>query len=232
MFDNHIRAEIFMRWLVNETEFSNLTSDHEVLESLHGVPKVFRMPDDRIVKLFNTRRHPSSQWLYPCSVRFCRNARRLRQLEFCAPVVQRVFYRLHTRQHGVVYQMLPGTNFLGRAPNATLRKRLAQFVAELHAKGVYFRALHMGNIIAMPNSRLGLIDIDNTKFFGAPLSASHRARNFRQLFRSNRLARTFSNNDIDTFILDYIQATQSLDTTYSDLADVITRSIPQLSRQA
>lgn len=220
-----------MSWLVNEREFEQLTLNHQILESTHGVAKVFKTSDLRIIKLFANRRHPSSQWLYPCSFRFRRNALRLRQLGFQTPEVSRVFYRQQSRQHGVEYPMLPGTNLEGCQTDAELVKRLAIFVAKLHARGVLFRALHLGNIIDMPNARFGLIDVDNTQFFVGPLSPSQRARNFRHLFRPARLGDAFTDDDINEFVQIYIHATQQLDESYQNLANSITCAIPQLRRE-
>ncbi len=71
----------------------------------------------------------------------------------------------------------------GQAPDR-LRARLGQFVARLHESGVYFRSLHLGNIVLTPGNTLGLIDIADLRAGGRPLSRRRRWRNFRHLMRN------------------------------------------------
>src|SRR5690606_35574721 len=61
--------------------------------------------------------------------------------------------------------------------------RLAEFITHLHECGVYFRSLHMGNIVLTPDNQLGLIDISDMRCLGRPLSRRMRDRNYRHLLR-------------------------------------------------
>jgi len=62
---------------------------------------------------------------------------------------------------------------------------LAQFIAQLHEHGIYFRSLHPGNVVLQPDGTFGLIDILDCSFrwFGRPLNRWQRERNFRHFFR-------------------------------------------------
>ena len=48
---------------------------------------------------------------------------------------------------------------------------------DLHEKGIYFRSMHLANVILTPDGTLGLIDISDMKTFHRPL------RNFKHVLR-------------------------------------------------
>ena len=58
---------------------------------------------------------------------------------------------------------------------------LGAFVALLHQKGIYFRSLHFGNILLMPNQQIGLIDIADMNIYWWRLNVSTRVRNFLRI---------------------------------------------------
>ena len=73
----------------------------------------------------------------------------------------------------------------GEAPSDLL-EQLARFIAELHQAGVYFRSLHLGNVVLTPQGKLGLIDIADLSIQRWPLLGSQRLRNFRHMLRDAR----------------------------------------------
>ncbi|HZJ92281.1 MAG TPA: toluene tolerance protein, partial [Thiopseudomonas sp.] len=52
--------------------------------------------------------------------------------------------------------------------------------------GVYFRSIHLGNVVLTPECELGLIDISDMKIFRRPLSKWQRKRNFEHMVRDER----------------------------------------------
>ena len=83
---------------------------------------------------------------------------------------------------------------------------LGAFIAKLHDRGVYFRSLHLGNIVMTPEGTLGLIDIADMRFSRGQLTASQRKRNLRHLLRypsdwtetdRHKLSDVLENNLID-----------------------------------
>jgi hypothetical protein len=173
--------------LLSKTEFEQMANDSRELERDGFGAKVLLRPDGRIIKLFRIKRLFSLATIYPYSLRFRRNARRLRQLGINTVTVEQVFYCHAIRRHGVVYQLLPGDalgNLLKAQPDSLdLLGRLAEYMALLHGKGIYFRSLHLGNVLLLENGELGLIDVADMRFSRRPLSAGERRRNFRHLFR-------------------------------------------------
>jgi len=102
-------------------------------------------------------------------------------------------FKIFTSRSGktaVEYQPLPG-NTLDKciAPykdKDSLSEQLGDFMAELHSKGIYFRAVHPGNILLDDQGRWGLIDIADLRYFKSPLSQNKRLRNFHHLLRRQR----------------------------------------------
>tara|TARA_R110001592_G_scaffold363352_2_gene684792 strand:- start:58669 stop:58977 length:309 start_codon:yes stop_codon:yes gene_type:complete len=64
-----------------------------------------------------------------------------------------------------------------------LAGKLGKFIRDLHEKGIYFRSLHLGNIVLTPENQFGLIDISDMKFYRKPLSKNRRLRNFKHCSR-------------------------------------------------
>jgi tRNA A-37 threonylcarbamoyl transferase component Bud32 len=161
----------------------------EVIERDRIGPKVLLLPDGTLAKLFRRRRGLSTDRLYPYSLRFVRNARRL-QRQGVATLTARERYRVPAeRLDVVVYQPLPGQSLKqicleqpGRF-DAAMAASLGAFIAELHRAGIFFRSLHLGNILALEAGGFGLIDVADMRFQTWPLTRGQRVRNFRHLVR-------------------------------------------------
>ncbi len=198
-----------MRLLSGEA-YRRLVQDTRVLEHDRFGDKVLRRRDDRIIKLFRTKRLLSLSLIYPYSLRFSRNARKLNRLGVPSVEVEQLFYCASIRRHGVVYPLLPGETLgcllEGRPNRDDLMQQLARFIAELHQKKIYFRSLHLGNILQLPDGRLGLIDVADLRFSLLPLTLWQRRRNFRHLLRRAEHRALFEQFGIERFIEHYLDA--------------------------
>ncbi|MNZ73082.1 hypothetical protein D3C78_914830 [compost metagenome] len=88
----------------------------------------------------------------------------------------------------VLYQPLPGETLrqLSRQPGFDWQVRLPELVTlvrRLHQSGIYFRSLHLGNIVVTPDQQLGLIDVADMRFLRGPLSARMVKRNVQHFAR-------------------------------------------------
>jgi hypothetical protein len=163
--------------------------DAQVLEEDSHGEKVLRLADGTFLKLFRRKSWLSKTTLYPPAKRFADNAAELQRLGVpCPRVIQ--LYRLSAPYRSVVhYEPLPGQTLRQLLSNDTsldqleLFARLAEFITHLHDLGVYFRSLHMGNIVLTPDNALGLIDISDMRCLGRPLSRWMRNRNYQHLLR-------------------------------------------------
>ena len=161
----------------------------EVLEKDGHGEKVLRLADGTFLKLFRRKSLLSKTAIYPPARRFADNAAELERLGIPCPKVIEL-YRLSEPYRTVVhYEPLPGQTLRQLLSSDTtldqleLFARLAEFITHLHELGVYFRSLHMGNIVLTPDNEFGLIDISDMRCLGRPLSRRMRDRNYQHLLR-------------------------------------------------
>ncbi|MDJ0741231.1 MAG: toluene tolerance protein [Gammaproteobacteria bacterium] len=197
--------------LLSARQFQSLIAGAATLRADRHGPKVYATPDGRIVKLFRVKRWFSSSMLYPYALRFRRNSRRLRARGFACVAVDDVFYCHAVRRYGVVYQKLAGepVEALIDRPGAAAERAFrdyAAFVARLHARQVYFRSLHPGNVLRLPSGDYGLIDVGDMRFPRRPLSPRRRIRNFVHLLRSAEFQRALRHQSVETFVEAYLEA--------------------------
>lgn len=146
--------------------------------------------DGTIAKTFSLKRRVSSAVLRPYSARFARNCRRLLSLSVPAPAIVRLAALGHERRHVVIYSPLPGRTLreaLAADPSegAPLIASFGRFLATLHARGVEFRSLHLGNVIVQPDGAMGLVDVTDIRFARGPLSPEARSDNVWQVWSRN-----------------------------------------------
>jgi len=160
----------------------------EVLEVDHHGDKVLRLADGSILKLFRRRRVISSAALYPYARRFANNAAALARLCIPVPRVIEVLRIPSIERDAVRYEALAGKTLreLLRGGLTPVRERelkaaFTRFVIGLHDQGVYFRSLHLGNVVCTPDNRLGLIDFADLRIHPWPLGKYLRERNLRRM---------------------------------------------------
>ena len=169
--------------------FNSLTEQAHIIEEDGLGPKVLRLKNGQFFKLFRKRRWFTSGSFNPYSERFAVNSERLQAMGIPAPKILDL-YLLADDNTAVLYEPLPGLTLrqiLQSAPSATARqalvKRFGQFLAQLHTQGVYFRSLHLGNVLVMDNDEFALIDIADMRIYPTPLSITLRQRNLRHMQR-------------------------------------------------
>lgn len=175
--------------LLSKEEYQSLRSGAEVIEADHYGDKVLRLQDGTFLKLFRLKSKFSSAILMPYSERFAKNAVQLQQLGIPTVTVVACYRIASIERTAVHYQPLPG-EALRQALQAceaqvkpALLETSARFIAHLHRLGVYFRSLHMGNVLLQPDGTLGLIDIADMRFYRRSLGRILRLRNFRHIAR-------------------------------------------------
>lgn len=170
---------------------------------------VRRTVDGRLAKVFRTPKHWfSSDRLWPYASRFVRAARGLHERGIATVrIIERL--RVAPGRDVVIYQPLPGVD-LRRALSSDADKAnqwlppFAAFCAELHRKGIFFRSLHLGNVLHCDDGRFGLIDLVSTSFSRRPLSPTRRARNFRVMFSYTVDRGIIKRFGVDSFVQAYL----------------------------
>ena len=172
--------------MLSSQEFHALCNqtDLKVLEATASGPKIFETPHGEIIKLFRRKKGFSSNRFNPYAHRFCHNVKRLNELGFVAPKINALQYCPELKIHLVYYNKIPGDsfNFLARNNNAEILSAAISLVSNLHNKGVYFRAVHLGNLLQQADGAIALIDVADMKFKKNALSLFMRYRNLKHLF--------------------------------------------------
>jgi tRNA A-37 threonylcarbamoyl transferase component Bud32 len=172
---------------LSNDEYLALRANATVLErDLHG-EKVLQLEDGSYLKLFRRKRLISSAAWYPYAQRFADNAAELKRRGIPCPEVIGVFRISGFSRDAVHYLPLAGKTLRqviqADAAPQDLAGKLGHFVASLHESGVYFRSLHLGNIVLTPDGALGLIDIADLHAQGSALDNNKRKRNLQRLSR-------------------------------------------------
>lgn len=158
----------------------------KVLEKDGFGDKVLHLTDGTFIKLFRRKRLLSSAAIWPYAQRFADNAKKLEQLGIPCPKVIGV-YRIAEIQRDIVhYHPLPGLtlrqlrNGEGNCPD-DIRERFWKFVDKVHDLGIYFRSMHLGNVVLTPEGELGLIDISDMQIRKKSLGKQLRTRNLAHI---------------------------------------------------
>ena len=174
---------------ISREQYATWREGADVLEKDGHGEKVLRLTDGSFLKLFRRKSWFSKTAFHPPAMRFADNAAELQRLGIPCPVILKLYWMKDPYRSIVHYEPLPGEtlrDLLIDDPSIDqleLFARLAEFINQLHDLGVYFRSLHMGNIVLTPDSQLGLIDISDMRCLGKPLSKWMRNRNYRHLLR-------------------------------------------------
>jgi tRNA A-37 threonylcarbamoyl transferase component Bud32 len=170
--------------------YQALTADAEIVESDSYGAKVLLLPDKSYIKLFRRKRLLSSALWRPYAQRFADACRALAERRIPCPEIIALYRIPAIERDAVHYHPLVGQTLrqvlergLGEPDAAQLRQQLGAFVARLHAMGIYFRSLHLGNIVLTPQKVFGLIDLADMRAYRRGLGRILRQRNLKHMLR-------------------------------------------------
>lgn len=179
-------------------------------EDGHGV-KVAELADGTYLKLFRRKRMLSTALWAPPSRRFAANAKQLQSLGIMAPTVEGFVRIPASKLDGVLYRPLPGDTLrshwrcLDDAEREVDIQQFGAFLGHLHQLGVYFRSLHLGNVLKQPDGRLGLIDISDMTIARYPLLRWKRHRNLTHMLRYREDSHWLADQHITALISGYAE---------------------------
>lgn len=179
----------YQKLVLNSADYEALTEGANTLEADGHGPKVLRLKDGSYLKLFRRKRLLSSALWYPYYQRFIDNCEKLNQLEIPAPTVLQMIELPHLKRVGVRYEGIEGKSLKEILKTQQITTEEVQktvlFIRGLHNKGVYFRSLHLGNIVLSERGVLGLIDVADASFHPRALSSTLRKRNLKHFLRQS-----------------------------------------------
>ncbi len=175
---------------IDHQTYLALREGAEVLEIDHCGEKVLRLKDGSFLKLFRRKRLISSALWYPYAQRFADNAQALKAIGIPVPNVVEVLRVPEIRRDAVRYWPRGGETVRALVRNGlspelehSLKKRYAVFVESLFEHGIYFRSLHLGNVVLTTDDQFGLIDIADVRMGRRPLGKYLRSRQLRRMAR-------------------------------------------------
>lgn len=176
---------------LDHQNYLKLRENCKVIEQDGFGDKVMILQDGSFLKLFRRKRLISSAAIWPYAQRFADNAKKLEELGIPCPKIIQVYRIPSIERDAVHYYPLPGTTLrdLYRGDleyPADLRERFLKFVEHIQDLGVYFRSIHLGNVVLTPDDELGLIDISDMKIFRRPLSKWQRKRNLAHMMKNSQ----------------------------------------------
>ena len=167
--------------------FEALCSGAEILEQDARGIKVIRLTDGDILKVFRVKHLVSSARVYSYARQFCRNVERLQVLGVPTVEIRELCHFTDSSNSAVLYRPLPGRTVRQLAHAKQLDEarleELGTFISSLHDKGIYFRSLHMGNVVLGDDGKYGLIDVADMSIFPWRLGCSRRLRNLYHVCR-------------------------------------------------
>ncbi|WP_271409504.1 polymerase [Pseudomonas sp. Q1-7] len=197
-----------MKALPEEALAQLLVGSTTIEEDGFGI-KVARLGDGSFLKLYRRKRLLSSALWQPPAARFAHNAARLNRLGIRAPDVLDTFSVPERQLNGVRYQPLPGDtlrNLWQQLPAAELAQeveKFGRFLGDLHDLGIYFRSVHLGNVLQLPDGLLALIDLSDMQISGRPLPLWKRKRNVRHMLRYQQDAQWLAVQHIEDLLRGY-----------------------------
>ena len=188
--------------LKNVIDFDKLTKN-----SINLSEKVF-LKNKQIIKLFFTRGTISSGFINPYSERLIKNSLKLKKLGVHSiKVTHHLIFEFNKRMSGVIYNKLDGKTIREICKERDLTvaeiKYLAKFTSTLHNEGIYFKAMHLGNLVL--NKKIYLIDIAKINFYPWPLWFNTRIRAFKRIFKYKDDLKNFGDKNLNIFLTYYCQ---------------------------
>jgi tRNA A-37 threonylcarbamoyl transferase component Bud32 len=169
-------------------------------------PKLLEAPDGRMIKIFYPRKKKiSSNQFKPYALRFCQNSEKLTALGFIAPKIDEIKYCPELNIYILAYQKIPGENtrILTQQNSSVFLRDIAKFVARLHQQGVFFRGIHLENLLYHPAMHFVLLDIVDVKINKTALNIFVRYRNLKHLFKTEDDKEFWSKGNKLMFLTEY-----------------------------
>ena len=195
---------------LSQQQFKQLCQQGTPLAVGRKGPRLLNLPNDHIVKIFWPRKRLTSDQCYPYAKRFVRNAARLKKTGISSLIVTGIERVQQSRIYVVTYHKILGKDVRAiiEHDGVEVLANIAAFVAKLHNNGIFFRGIHLGNLLKNEQQGFSLIDIVNIKFYKRSVPFLSRFRNLKHLFTNSDDKDYFQQFGIDKFLQVYYQHTQ------------------------
>ena len=222
--------------VITAQDFDALIKSTKILS--YGRPnqaKVFEKNENTIIKLFYWKNKLiTSDKLRPRVMRFCNNLESLRRLGYAVPTIDKLQKCPELRFSLVQYEKVVGEDIrtLAKAGDVEVIAKVADFLANLHKNGVFFRSIHLENLLLQPDYKtFGVIDVTDIQFSALPLSIYKRYRNLRHLLKEKNDRQLWQAFGVERFLTLYFAAAKLSPFKEKVLATLIKRYLanPELA---
>ncbi|MDA0788370.1 MAG: hypothetical protein O2780_02820 [Proteobacteria bacterium] len=188
----------------NRHQLDQFIKKQSILKGTPERPGLMQSDENEIIKAFYRRKTISTSRLVPQARRFTTNSRLLLERDIPAPIVKDVVWCADYPVHMVIYDRIDGKDLreLCHELGTEQISMLPDFLARLHDQGVFFRAIHLGNLI-FDGDTIHLVDISDLRLHTSPLGVFARARNLAHLMNTERDKAYFVSYGVDRFIAEY-----------------------------
>lgn len=215
---------------IRPERYKKMIATSRIIEGTPGGIKVMMLSSGSYLKFFHDKGWHRHFSFSSYAMLFARNVRKLKALGIPTVRVRRIYKVPNSKSRMVIYEGLQGTTLeqllLEGKFDLAMQKRAVAFIASLHDRGVYFRSLHLGNILLCDNGQFGLIDVADMRFKSKPLSINFRVRNMRHFFSYLRrckksVRQAFGQSDKADFLAMYLEKIQAPDTAQQRFKGVL-----------
>ncbi len=199
--------------IISTNEFEAICNDPSTRVLKYGKsldqPKVFEKKSDTIIKLFYAKKTLwSSDHIYPRARRFAANVKKLHAHGFSVPIISETQFCPDLKIHLLYYAKLAGQDvrYLAKNGHADTITAVAKLLADLHGKGIFFRSIHLENLLYDQNSStFSLLDVTDVRFKNYSLSVYLRYRNIRHLLQEPHDQQIWKAYGVQDFMQEYFK---------------------------
>jgi len=194
--------------IISSNEFKALCNrqDAKLLKTTYNRPKLLETSNGKMVKIFYPRNKKfSGVFKSPQAIRFSENSKKLQAKGITVPEVESIQYCKANNTHILTYDKMSGTDTRVLAyKDASIIEKIAYYIAKLHEQGVFFRSIHLENIL-YHNGSFALLDIVDVNIKNKPLSLYMRVRNIKHMIKTKDDKEFWIKYGIDKFFGSYLK---------------------------
>ena len=213
--------------LLTDSEYAKLTENAKLVKRTRTKIRLLLSQDNNIIKHIYKRKLLSSSTIWPYITRFIKNAKYLKSKNISVPNVHAAYFYPTLNCYILIYDYVeqPTLHNIAKNDDFSFFPKLAKFITELHAMGVFFKDIHLDNII-MNDNEFTLLDLESLQYQRRPLTLRQRARNLAHLFNRKEDILFYQKFGWSNFLDHYFDAIYSTPKYQTKLKALISPKLP------
>jgi len=217
--------------IISSREFYDICNNqnHKIIKfGKVNQPKVYEKDGHTIIKLFYPKqRLLSSDRIKPRAMRFYNNVKSLHTHGYDVPQVNKVQFCPELKMYVIYYHKIQGDDVrtLAKQGNLNIIYNVAHLLADLHKNGIFFRSIHLENLLSKPDGNIALLDLTDVTFKSRALTIYRRYRNIKHLFQEPNDRELWQAFGVKNFLDAYFKSAKLPKISQTLLAIFIKRSI-------